>query len=220
MKIMNKKMGWNFLSLAVTAFGGLGIEMLYAFILEPVLFGAQMGSWSDGQSIMHWILTCATWAAVGIWLVRSAKKNYSLDILSVHGKLQAWQWAAVLAMLAVSVIIQYLDWGGLKFVIEFQRLGAVLFLFQYLYYAFETLLFLMIIVFGQKACELWMGHDKIPYGGIVCGLTWGLGHILSKGGLLIGLHGLLWGILLGTAYLVVNKDIRKAWAVLFLMFVL
>ncbi len=220
MKIMNKKMGWNFLSLAVTAFGGLGIEMLYAFILEPVLFGAQMGSWSDGQSIMHWILTCVTWAAVGIWLVRSAKKNYSLDILSVHGKLQAWQWAAVLAMLAVSVIIQYLDWGGLKFVIEFQRLGAVLFLFQYLYYAFETLLFLMIIVFGQKACELWMGHDKIPYGGIVCGLTWGLGHILSKGGLLIGLHGLLWGILLGTAYLVVNKDIRKAWAVLFLMFVL
>lgn len=220
MKIMNKKMGWNFLSLAVTAFGGLGIEMLYAFILEPVLFGAQMGSWSDGQSIMHWILTCVTWAAVGIWLVRSAKKNYSLDILSVHGKLQAWQWAAVLAMLAVSVIIQYLDWGGLKFVIEFQRLGAVLFLFQYLYYAFETLLYLMIIVFGQKACELWMGHDKIPYGGIVCGLTWGLGHILSKGGLLIGLHGLLWGILLGTAYLVVNKDIRKAWAVLFLMFVL
>ena len=220
MKIMNKKMGWNFLSLAVTAFGGLGIEMLYAFILEPVLFGAQMGSWSDGQSIMHWILTCVTWAAVGIWLVRSAKKNYSLDILSVHGKLQAWQWAAVLAMLAVSVIIQYLDWGGLKLVIEFQRLGAVLFLFQYLYYAFETLLFLMIIVFGQKACELWMGHDKIPYGGIVCGLTWGLGHILSKGGLLIGLHGLLWGILLGTAYLVVNKDIRKAWAVLFLMFVL
>lgn len=208
------------MSLAVTAFGGLGIEMLYAFILEPVLFGAQMGSWSDGQSIMHWILTCVTWAAVGIWLVRSAKKNYSLDILSVHGKLQAWQWAAVLAMLAVSVIIQYLDWGGLKFVIEFQRLGAVLFLFQYLYYAFETLLFLMIIVFGQKACELWMGHDKIPYGGIVCGLTWGLGHILSKGGLLIGLHGLLWGILLGTAYLVVNKDIRKAWAVLFLMFVL
>lgn len=220
MKIMNKKMGWNFLSLAVTAFGGLGIEMLYAFILEPVLFGAQMGSWSDGQSIMHWILTCVTWAAVGIWLVRSAKKNYSLDILSMHGKLQAWQWAAVLAMLAVSVIIQYLDWGGLKFVIEFQRLGAVLFLFQYLYYAFETLLFLMIIVFGQKACELWIGHDKIPYGGIVCGLTWGLGHILSKGGLLIGLHGLLWGILLGTAYLVVNKDIRKAWAVLFLMFVL
>lgn len=217
---MNKKMGWNFLSLAVTAFGGLGIEMLYAFILEPVLFGAQMGSWSDGQSIMHWILTCVTWAAVGIWLVRSAKKNYSLDILSVHGKLQAWQLAAVLAMLAVSVIIQYLDWGGLKFVIEFQRLGAVLFLFQYLYYAFETLLFLMIIVFGQKACELWMGHVKIPYGGIVCGLTWGLGHILSKGGLLIGLHGLLWGILLGTAYLVVNKDIRKAWAVLFLMFVL
>lgn len=220
MKIMNKKMGWNFLGLAVTAFGGLGIEVLYAFLLEPLLFGAQMGSWSDGQSIAHWILTCATWGGIGVWLVRSARKNYSLDILSVRENLQAWQWAAVLVLVAASAVIQYLDWGGFKPLIEYQRLGAVLFLFQYLYYAFETVLFMMIIVFGQKACELWLGHEKIPYGGLICGLTWGLGHILSKGGLLIGLHGLLWGIMLGAAYLVVNKDIRKAWVVLFVMFVL
>lgn len=218
MRIRNKKMGWNFLNMAVTAFGGLGIELLYAFLLEPFLYGAQMGSWSEGQSIAHWILTCATWGIVAIWLVRSARKNYSLDILSERERLKPWQWAAVLVLITMSVTIQYADWGGFKTVIEFERLGAVMFLFQYLYYAFETLLFMMIIVFGQKACELWLGHERIPYGGILCGLTWGLGHILSKGSLLIGIHSLLWGILLGVAYLVVNKDIRKAWVVLFLMF--
>lgn len=219
MRIMNKKMGWNFLSLAVTAFGGLGVELLYAFILEPFLYGAQMGNWSDGQTIVHWILTCATWGGIGIWLVRAADKNYSLDILSVREKMQPWQWMAALALVAVSVIIQYFDWGGFKIVMEFQHLGVVMFVFQYLYYAFETLLFMMIIVFGQRACELWLGHGKIPYGGILCGLTWGLGHILSKGSLQVGLHGLLWGILLGAAYLVVNREIRKAWVLLFLMFV-
>ncbi|MFG6368033.1 MAG: hypothetical protein K1W16_06330 [Lachnospiraceae bacterium] len=217
---MNKKMGWNFLKLAITAFGGLGIELLYAFFLEPFLFGAQMESWSNGQSIAHWILTCATWGMVSIWLIQLAKKNYSLDILSVREALQTWQWIAVLTLLAISVIIQYFDWGGLKIVMEFQHLDAIMFLFQYLYYAFETVLFMMIIVFGQKACEIWLGHEKIPYGGILCGLTWGLGHILSKGSLIIGLHGFLWGLLLGVAYLVVNKDIRKAWIVMFLIFVL
>lgn len=220
MRIMNKKMGWNFLSLAITAFGGLGIELLYAFMLEPLLYGSQMGNWSDGQTIAHWVLTCATWGGFGVWLVRTAEKNYDFNILSVNEKMRLWQWAAAFALVAASVIIQYFDWGGFKIVIEFQRLGAVLFWFQYLYYAFETLLFMLIIVFGQKACELWLGHAKIPYGGILCGLTWGLGHILSKGSLLVGLHGLLWGILLGVAYLVVNREIRKAWVLLFLMFVL
>lgn len=148
------------------------------------------------------------------------RENYSLDILSVREKMQPWQWIAALTLVIVSVIIQYFDWGGFKIVIEFQHLGAVMFVFQYLYYVFETLLFMMIIVFGQRACELWLGHGKIPYGGILCGLTWGLGHILSKGSLLVGIHGLLWGILLGTAYLVVNREIRKAWVLLFLMFVI
>lgn len=220
MRIMNKKMGWNFLNLAVTAFGGLGIELLYAFMLEPLLYGAQMGNWSDGQTITHWILTCATWGCFGVWLVRTAERNHGFNILSVHEKMRLWQWAAAFALVAASVIIQYFDWGGFKIVIEFQHLGAVLFLFQYLYYAFETILFMLIIVFGQKACELWLGHEKIPYGGILCGLTWGLGHILSKGSLLVGIHSLLWGILLGVAYLVVNREIRKAWVLLFLMFVL
>lgn len=220
MRIMNKKMGWNFMNLAVTAFGGLGVELLYAFILEPFLYGAQMRNWSAGQTIIHWILTCATWGGIGVWLVRTAEKNYSLDILSVREKMQPWQWIAALTLVIVSVIIQYFDWGGFKIVIEFQHLGAVMFVFQYLYYVFETLLFMMIIVFGQRACELWLGHGKIPYGGILCGLTWGLGHILSKGSLLVGIHGLLWGILLGTAYLVVNREIRKAWVLLFLMFMI
>ena len=37
----NKKLGWDLFSLGLTAFGGLGIEILYVSLLEPLLYGAQ-----------------------------------------------------------------------------------------------------------------------------------------------------------------------------------
>lgn len=218
MKTRNKKLGWDMFGLGLTAFGGLGMEILYAFFLEPLLYGAQASDWSDGQSIAHWILTCATWGCIAFWIVRSAKKNYGFDIFAVCGTMRTWQWAAAFLMVAAAIAIQYLDWGGVKCIREWQHLGVVKFVFQYLYYAFETVLFLLIIVFAQKSFEVWLGHENIPYGGIICGLTWGLGHALTKGSLLMGLTGILWGIALGASYLVVSKNIRKAWVVLFLMF--
>jgi hypothetical protein len=45
----------------------------------------------------------------------------------------------------------------------------------------------LIIVFGQKVCEKWFHNEKIPYGGIILGLTWGLVHTYTKGSLPIGL---------------------------------
>ena len=113
-----------------------------------------------------------------------------------------------------------MNWDGLKLIEEFKRRGALLFTFQYIYYAFETLLFMLIIVFGQKACELWMKKTNVPYGGIICGLTWGMAHIFTKGSFSTGIFGLLLGFLMGTAYLLTNRDIRKTYVVLFIMFVL
>ncbi len=49
--------------------------------------------------------------------------------------------------------------------------GWLKFIFQYIYYVFETGLVLLIIVFGQKAFEKWFHNDSrvlIPY---VCIIT-------------------------------------------------
>ena len=34
--------GMDYLGLALYAFGGLGMEVLYAFLLEPAIYGTQM----------------------------------------------------------------------------------------------------------------------------------------------------------------------------------
>ena len=46
MKTMtDKKRGWGLLSLGLDAFAGLGLEVVYAFLLEPLLYGASMEGW-------------------------------------------------------------------------------------------------------------------------------------------------------------------------------
>lgn len=149
-KNITKKLGWNYFWLAMTAFGGLGLEILWAFLVEPMLYGAPMQEWTAAQNILHWTITCVTWGLVALWVVHDAQKSCGF----------------------------YLMEKG------------------------ET-------VFKKR---------NIPYGGIICGLTWGLAHIFTKGSLVTGANGLVYGFLFGVAYLVVGRDIKKTWLVLFLMF--
>lgn len=220
MKMDKKVTGFHYLLLSLTAFGGLGLEVLYAFLIEPIIYKAPMQEWNDAQIILHWIITCITWGLVAAYIAKTAKKEYDFALFKKTESMKGWQYAAVIGGIFLSVLMSYIDWNGFKVIIEFQKKGILLFVFQYIYYAFETVLFMLIIVFAQKAFEIWFGNRKIPYGGIICGLTWGLAHIFMKGSLIIGLEGLLLGFMLGVAYLLVNEDIKKTYIVLLLMFVL
>ena len=80
-------------------------------------------------------------------------------------------------------------------------------------------LVLLILVFSQKAGELWFRNKNIPYGGIVIALTWGVAHFFTKG-VLSGILGMAAGIAFGFVYLLVNRDIKKAYPILFVMFAL
>ena len=211
--------GGDYFSLGLIAFGGLGMEVLYAYLLEPVLYGAPMENWSTMQTILHWVLTCITWGLFAFILIRKAEGKYEFPILKKGSLMRLWQWGSCLVLIFLAFWMDYMSWGGFKVYLELERNGILLFLFQYIYYAFETILFLLIIVFGQKACEVWFRRPGIPYGGIICGLTWGLAHIFTKD-LGTGLLGLIVGFAMGGGYLLVNRDLKKAYGMLFFMFVL
>ena len=94
------------------------------------------------------------------------------------------------------------------------------FIFQYIYYAAEGFLISLVIVYAQKACEMWIKNEKLPYGGIILGLTWGLAHVISKGDVLISIFAFLSAFLFGAVYVFVNKDYRKALPIIILLFML
>ena len=220
MKENRKKItGGDYLSLGLYAFAGLGMEVLYAYLLEPVLYGAPMQDWSNMQIILHWILTCITWGIFAFILIRKSGKKYDFPLLEKRDPIKLWQLGVCALFILLAFIGDYIAWDGFKVYLEYVNKGFILFAFQYIYYAFETMLFLLIIVFGQKACEVWFHQEKIPYGGIICGLTWGLAHIFTKN-LLTGLLGIALGFAMGSVYLLVNRDLKEACFVLFLMFVI
>lgn len=211
--------GMDYIGLALYAFGGLGIEVLYAYLLEPMLYGAPMQEWSTAQVIMHWVVTCLTWGMIAAVLVKRSGTRYGYPLTQKGQNMTVLRVMLCLLFVVAAVCTDYMVWDGFKPYLEYVRQGALLFVFQYIYYAFETMLFLLIIVFGQKACEAWFGKENFPYGGIICGLTWGVAHIFTKD-ILTGVLGLLLGVALGSVYMVVNRDLRKAYVVMFLMFVL
>jgi hypothetical protein len=175
---------------------------------------------NNAHMIAHWSSTIILWAILAIILVKVSKQRFSFDLFGKIQSIKPIQWAGVALCFAISLAISYFAWGGFKVVIEFQNLGPLLFAFQYIYYMAETLLFVLIIAFGQKAGEIWFKKPAIPYGGIIVALTWGLVHILTQGSLFVGLYSAFLGLLLGLVYLLLNKKFTLSLLVLFLIFVI
>ena len=165
--------------------------MVLAFGIEPLIYGTSLNEWSDLQAIVHWIVTCALWGAVSFGIVRLANKKYGFDLFQ----------------------------RGNKVIKEFYANGPVRFVFQYIYYIFETILVTLILIFGQKAFEKWFHRENIPYGGIIVSISWGLGHFFTKD-IWTGIVCMISGLAFGSVYLLVNRDIRKAFPILWIMFVL
>lgn len=211
--------GADYLYLALYAFAGVGFELILVGVIEPLL-GIKAGNYTTVQRILHWIITSAVWLFVGLFLIRLAKKKYSFDMWENKNKLKTYQYIGIAVCLLASVAAHYADWEGFKPFLEFQNLGVLFFIFQYIYYLFEGFLISLIVIFGQKAFETWFRNEKIPYGGIVLALTWGLMHIVSKGSVAAGLLAAFGGFLYGAAYLVVGKDYRKALPLMCCMFIL
>jgi len=219
MENIKKVSGLNFFLLAICAFAGLGTEVIYAFLIEPAIYGVPMQDWNTVQSIIHWIITCITWSIIAFILIKIAHKKYQFNLFEKSNNVKLWQWIVIFIGVVIIFVVSYKSWNGFKIVKEFQYNGWLKFIFQYIYYIVETALFTLIIVFGQKAFEIWFKNKNFPYGALLIALTWGLGHILTKD-LQTGLYGVLSGFLFGAVYLLVNRDIKKTFLILLIMFIL
>lgn len=216
---MKKLTGIKCIIFALIAFAGLGIEVILAFLIEPILYGSTINSWNTIQNIIHWSLTCISWGFVCYFIINSAKKNYGFDLMQKGSKVKIWQWILIIAFIIMSLVISYIDWNGSKVLKEFNYNGLLKFIFQYIYYTFEVMLVTLILIFGQKAFEQWFNKVNIPYGGIIVAFTWGLGHFFTKD-ITTGIITMISGLAFGSIYLLVNRNIKKTYLILWIMFVL
>ena len=122
---------------------------------------------------------------------------------------------------ALCILLNALDWGTLKVIGEFQKKGPLLFAGQYLYYAFEVVLVLLIAAFGQRFWEaLRKGRSRFPFGGVVLCCTWGAIHTLSRGSLSTGLGVMAFGLMYGAIYVLLGRDARTSYLAMLAAFVI
>ena len=226
-KTSRAKEGFRFLVYGLEVFGVIGFELLWGFVVEPFLYKRGVNDFNTWQMIVHWVVTCAAWGFGALLVVKECKKKSGVDLLEnikkvpvITKDIKVWQWILIVVGAVMCLVSTWIDWNGSKVLAEFKSRGPILFPFQYIYYLFEVMLVLLIIIFGQMAFEKWFNNNKIPFGGILVALTWGLGHWLSKGSIFAGIYTAIGGFVFGAAYLLTNRNVKLSYILLCIMFIL
>lgn len=216
-----KTSAWDFLWYALYAFAGLGMEFVLLSVIEPLLFqNADSSAYTAGQSILHWLLTCLFWGGITFALIHFADGRLGFRVLSRERPTQKGVLLSV-ALVALCILLNALDWGTLKVAGEFAKKGPLLFGFQYLYYIFEVALVFLIVAFGQKFGERLLGRkSNVPFGGLVLCFTWGAIHTLSQGSLATGLGVMVFALLYGCIYLLLSRNARYSYLAMALAFMI
>lgn len=211
---------WDYLWYALFAFAILGLEVILISFLEPIIFGGtKMENYSSTQTIIHWTLTILCWGVFSYLLVQNSKKMNFL--VFNYKKPQYGKILISIILIFICVSMNIFAWGTLKTIAEFRLKGMLLFLFQYLYYFFEVFPVVLIIIFGQKFMEqLLQKESKIPWGGLILSCTWGAAHILSKGSFITGISVMVFSLIYGEIYNLLNRNTKWVYIAIAMAFML
>lgn len=172
------------------------------------------------ESVVHWIVICFIWGMIGSLLLYLSARVYSFNVFKHSDKLTVRGIAVALILTFASVSAKYIVWDGWKILSDLHNSGWFQFIFQYIYYLFEILIVLLAVVFAQEAGEKIFCMKKIPWGGFVLAVTWGLSHIITQSSIPIGLYYTVCSVLYGTAYVAVRKNLYVSYLIIVLMFLL
>ena len=88
---------------------------------------------------------------IGVLLLFSRKHYHFPERGSKRDKISSKSWIVTLACFIGCKIMTFIDWHTLKIIGEAQGKTIFQFCAQYLYYIFEVLLVILIIIYGQKS---------------------------------------------------------------------
>lgn len=214
----------EYLYLGLYAFALLGLELVLAAI-EPAL-GLPSGSLR--ASVVHWVLTAVIWLGGATGLVAWARYRTGFKLRGEAGtRIGVLRWLVVAGLVVLTVAAQWTLRGGVfppvaernAFLELFGDAGAVAWLVQVAYYVAEAVVVSLIIGFGQRAGERCSGVGRVPWGGIMLALTWGLVHFLTQD-FATGIYGIALSLIMGTVHVLTGKNLFTTYPIVLVMFIL
>ncbi len=160
--------------------------MYFVFFYTDFIINSVWGdiqNYTMQQRSIHCIIMVFMWAFfIGVLLLFSRKHYHFPERGSKRDKISSKSLIVTLACFIGCKIMTFIDWHTLKIVGEAQGKTVFQFCAQYLYYIFEVMLVILIIIYGQKAIETLLKKESpIPFGGIILAMTWGAIHFVSRG---------------------------------------
>lgn len=210
--------GKNFCNLALYAFAGAGLEILL-LIMEQMIYSKGFSQWNSIQQCIHLLSTSIIWGGIIFSLLSISKNKYDFNVFNLKENPTIDNWEFVILISIISIAITTILWGGIKPIKELHNNGLIIWLFQNIYYCFETGIILLIIIFGQKYGEIRFKKEKMMYGGIFLSISWGLVHVLTQG-FATGMFTFSMSIAYGLIYLLLNKNIKFTYLMITLIFIL
>lgn len=186
------------------------LEYFSIFVIELMILHVDIWNYTANQRSVHCIIMVFIWAVVIVMVLFFSKKYFRFPSRENKEDTPSLKnWVITYACLIGCKILTFIDWHTLKIVGEIQGKNTYQFCAQYLYYIFEVILILLIIIYGQKAIETLLKKESpIPFGGMILAVTWGAFHFVSRGvGLEIwnGISTMIFSILSGIMYLKLNR---------------
>ena len=208
----------SFILLALLAFLGLCAEFVL-MLIERHINGIDIAQFSVSQLIQHWQIIIPVWLIVSILVILLSKRLCSFNVFEPHSTPSRWQLILGVVLPVIFAVVLSIISGGPGFVRTFKAASSTFFTLQYVYYLLEMLLSGLIISLSQQAITVFSGKQNMfPWGGLILGLTWGLGHYITKGDVFIALIAFVLAIFFGLIYNLTGRDLKKAWPLMYLVF--
>jgi hypothetical protein len=227
---MNEKTRkWPFLVLALLPFVFLACEFIVVLI-DLLIYGtsdyAEISKIGIYPMLIHWFLTVIIWG-IGLWFSYKISKKLGFNPFEYKDKPSLKNLIIVGILIIIVTTLSYIMWEmRFKPIVELNGMinrygnqGIITFIGQYIYYIVESGLFTAIIVFGQHFGEKVFKKTNIPWGGILCALTWGLGHIITQNSI-TGISTFIVSIIFGITYLLLRKNVKYTYIILTIMFMI
>lgn len=219
--------------IALVFFAILGCEYL-VFFIDRIIDGrsiSDMYLWAIHWygAVSHWIITIVLWGGASFVFYLYAKKKKHIHEL-INFKVDR---VALLTLIVVIILVvadgaieantdnitfpQILsEYYGFKSM--YGSSAWLVSIFQNVYYLFESIVVLIMVVCFQKAGELWFRKTYFPWASIGLAFTWGIIHFLSHPSGAMGVF--IWSILPGFVYVISKKSFYPTFVILFLAFVI
>lgn len=202
----------------------LSVAALFSEILLVVLENVFKLTKINFYIILHWSAISLVWFiyVISVYFYTN-KKDFNL--LKPNPKVNKIRFFISLLFLAISIIATSIFWRGFKPLLEYLALTklysnpTLCFVMQYIYYILEGILISYIVIFSQEFFDKLFKSKYIPWGSIICMLTWGAGHIFSKN-LNTGIYAIILAFLFGITHLILNKNFKYSIIFITLMFIL